>query len=87
MKYVWSLLYLLMLVTASQAQTELKPKEEYKLFVSATKISLTRGQRDSVKRTHRMNSCYSSRQVLTHTLVNTALPQLAPCETKTKESY
>jgi hypothetical protein len=48
-KYVWSLVSLLLWASISSAQTELAPKEEYKLLASVSTISITRGQQDSVK--------------------------------------
>lgn len=42
---------LLLWANSSSAQTELPPKEEYKLLTSHSTISLARGQQDSVKLT------------------------------------
>jgi hypothetical protein len=48
-KNISPLVVLLLWAYTSSAQTELPPKEEYKLLASATTIALTRGQQDSVK--------------------------------------
>jgi hypothetical protein len=50
-KYLWSLMSLLLWANTSSAQTELPPKEEYKLLTSHSTIFLARGQQDSVKLT------------------------------------
>jgi hypothetical protein len=50
-QYLWCLASLLLLANTSSAQTELPPKEEYKLLASHSTISLARGQQDSVKLT------------------------------------
>jgi hypothetical protein len=48
-KYAWSLVSLLIWAYTTSAQTELPPKQEYRLSASTTVISLARGQEDSVK--------------------------------------
>jgi hypothetical protein len=48
-KHAWSLLSLLVWAYTTSAQTELPPKQEYRLSASTTTISLARGQQDSVK--------------------------------------
>ncbi|MBA4056797.1 MAG: hypothetical protein C0490_18935 [Marivirga sp.] len=48
-RYVCSLVSLLLWAATSSAQTELSPKEEYKLLASASTISVARGQQDSVR--------------------------------------
>jgi hypothetical protein len=50
-KYLWSLVSLLLWANTSSGQTELPPKEEYKLLASHSTISIVRGQQDSVKLT------------------------------------
>ncbi len=40
---------LLLCSTTVSAQTELPPKEEYRLVLSASEITIAKGQRDSVK--------------------------------------
>jgi len=50
-KYLWSLVCLLLWAITSSAQTEMPPKEEFKLLASHSTITLSRGQQDSVKLT------------------------------------
>lgn len=47
--YVWLLVSLLFTGTASLAQREVSPSEEYRVHASASTITLGKGQRDSVR--------------------------------------
>ena len=49
MKSAWSLFSLLSWAIVTQAQTQLQPREEYRLLASSNTINLSRGQVDSVK--------------------------------------
>ncbi|HEY0652653.1 MAG TPA: hypothetical protein VGD65_05975 [Chryseosolibacter sp.] len=47
--YVWSLAGMLLWASTCLAQTELAPKEEYRVMASTNSITLAKGQQDSVK--------------------------------------
>jgi hypothetical protein len=47
--YVWSLAGMFLWTSTCLAQTDLAPKEEYRVMASTNSITLAKGQQDSVK--------------------------------------
>jgi hypothetical protein len=61
--YLWPLALLLSWATTCSAQSELPPKEEYKLVASTKAITIARGQQDSVKLTVLRSKSFKSGKV------------------------